>query len=349
MRRFTTQQKALLLLLAAIFQFKLGISQIGQGPAPYCMDTYWNIPCNQPNASNTPGNWVNDFINSFNTTGAVQNIVNNNSGCNSQVLANVQQNYMKWPCPMHLVVNPGQVITCNFQSGITYAQGFAVFVDWNQDGIFQIPAERVCATPGVPPAATWASAAFTVPPAQPNGLYRMRVRCVYFMNGVNIVPCTTESFGETEDYNLYVGPPPPAVISATATSNSPLCVGQNLNLTVAHNSSIVPTFTWTGPNNFSSFVQSPVIPNVSTAAAGVYTVIINNGCATATVMTTVVVNPPPVIQALSNSPVCIGSPITFTGTGANTYTWTGPNSFFTTGPNPTISNKRWALLRGPND
>ena len=54
------------------------------GPAPFCMPTYWNQPCNQAGPSNAPGNWINDFINSFNTTGATGNITNNNSGCNSQ-------------------------------------------------------------------------------------------------------------------------------------------------------------------------------------------------------------------------------------------------------------------------
>ena len=44
-------------------------SQIGVGPGPYCMPFYTSPPCNQPFASNTPGNFVNDFINSYNTSG----------------------------------------------------------------------------------------------------------------------------------------------------------------------------------------------------------------------------------------------------------------------------------------
>ena len=61
-------------------------AQIGIGPAPYCMPLYSQIPCNQPNPSNTPGNGINDFINSFSTVGGVSNITNNNSGCNAQNL-----------------------------------------------------------------------------------------------------------------------------------------------------------------------------------------------------------------------------------------------------------------------
>ncbi len=70
-------------------------SQIGVGPAPYCMPLYGSQPCNQPGPSNSPGNFVNDFINSYNTAGATFNIVNNNSGCNAQNL-NGTKNYRLW-------------------------------------------------------------------------------------------------------------------------------------------------------------------------------------------------------------------------------------------------------------
>ena len=46
-------------------------------PAPYCFPIYFATPCNQPNPSNTPGNFINDFIHSFNTVGANINIVDN--------------------------------------------------------------------------------------------------------------------------------------------------------------------------------------------------------------------------------------------------------------------------------
>ena len=81
--------KKILFTLGLIFSLILPkniISQVGIGPAPYCMPNYIMQPCNQFGPSNSPGNSVNDFINSFNTTGALTNIVNNNSGCNAQNL-----------------------------------------------------------------------------------------------------------------------------------------------------------------------------------------------------------------------------------------------------------------------
>lgn len=183
------------------------LAQVGLGPAPYCFPQYngTSRPCNQPNASNTVGNTINDFIDSFNTTGASNNIVNNNSGCNSQIFASTSENYFFVACPIYLRVLPGQNITCNFRSGIIYDQGFAVFVDWNQNSVFDLPGERVCAVTGLPTAATWTSAAFVVPGTQAAGTYRMRVRCAYVTTGGLIDPCNLYSFGETEDYRLIVG------------------------------------------------------------------------------------------------------------------------------------------------
>src|SRR6185369_4723579 len=56
--------------------------------------------------------------------------------------------------------------------------------------------------------------------------------------------------------------------TATASSNSPVCEGATLNLTGTSNGT---TFTWTGPNGFSSTSQNPSISNVTLAAAGTYT------------------------------------------------------------------------------
>jgi hypothetical protein len=197
----------LLAYFLVFFIYGSSFSQVGLGPAPYCFPQYTgsNRPCNQPNPSNTAGNTINDFINDFNTTGASVNITNNNSGCNSQIFASTSENYYFVPCPNFLRVMPGQNITCNFRSGIIYDQGFALFIDWNNNSIFDLPSERVVAIPGLPVANTWTTGAFTVPAAQAAGTYRMRVRCCYVTTGGLIDPCTLYNYGETEDYRLQVG------------------------------------------------------------------------------------------------------------------------------------------------
>ncbi len=80
----------------------------------------------------------------------------------------------------------------------------------------------------------------------------------------------------------------------TAGSNSPVCEGATLTLTASSTTANV-SFSWTGPNGFTSAEQNPSLPNVTLAAAGTYTVTVTdaNGCSsTATTQVTVPVNAP---------------------------------------------------------
>jgi len=86
--------------------------------------------------------------------------------------------------------------------------------------------------------------------------------------------------------------------------------------------------SWSGPAGFTSTVQNPIIPNVTAANAGIYTLTYTDpvgGCsATATV--NVVVNPLPTIGVTASpTSFCIGSSTTLTATGAVTYSWS-PNT-----------------------
>jgi len=72
--------------------------------------------------------------------------------------------------------------------------------------------------------------------------------------------------------------------SAVASSNSPICAGSNLNLTSSATGQF--SFSWAGPNSFSSTSENPSITNATTAATGVYTVTITNSCGSTTTATT---------------------------------------------------------------
>lgn len=189
-------------------------SQAGVGSGAYCLPDYWNKPCAQPNASNDPANYINDMIDAFYTTGGVTNINTNNTGCQSQMIAGILQNYYHYGCPTHLRATSGSVITCNFLSGIIFGQGFAVYVDWNKDCAFTL-AEMVCGTPNVPAPATWSSANFTIPAGTAAGAYRLRVRCSYATVGTSIDPCLQYSYGETHDYTMFIG--------SNCDANLPVC------------------------------------------------------------------------------------------------------------------------------
>jgi YVTN family beta-propeller protein len=103
-----------------------------------------------------------------------------------------------------------------------------------------------------------------------------------FGNFVSGNPCS----GTPTSFSITVNPSP----SATASSNSPLCVGSTLTLA----SGGAGTCTWAGPNGYVASGQNQSIPTVSTPNSGLYTVTITDagGCS-ATASTNVTVNSSP--------------------------------------------------------
>ncbi|MBS1657826.1 MAG: T9SS type A sorting domain-containing protein, partial [Bacteroidetes bacterium] len=118
------------------------------------------------------------------------------------------------------------------------------------------------------------------------------------------------------------------------TSAGSVCAGSTLNLT----SSGGTTYSWTGPNGFTSALQNPSISNATTAATGTYTVTVTNaaGCSkTGTATATVSVQP---TVSANGGTVCTGSTLNLTSSGGTTYSWAGPNGFTSALQNPSISN-----------
>jgi hypothetical protein len=106
--------------------------------------------------------------------------------------------------------------------------------------------------------------------------------------------------------------------TATAGSDSPRCTGATLNLTAAGGT----TYSWAGPNGFTSNVQNPSINNVTTAASGTYNVTVTdaNGCInTATVAVTVnaLLVPSVTIGVNPGNNICAGTTVIFTATPVN--------------------------------
>jgi hypothetical protein len=75
--------------------------------------------------------------------------------------------------------------------------------------------------------------------------------------------------------------------TATASSNTPLTLGQSLNLSATGGG----TYVWAGPNGFSSTSQTPTRLNINASSTGIYTVSVSStaGCV-ATATTSVTVN-----------------------------------------------------------
>ncbi|MBS1617064.1 MAG: hypothetical protein JST76_00990 [Bacteroidetes bacterium] len=116
---------------------------------------------------------------------------------------------------------------------------------------------------------------------------------------------------------------------ATATSAT-ACTGSSATLTATGGG----TYLWsTGATTAA----------ISASTAGSYTVTVTNasGC-TATASGTLGSYVLPVLSISSNSPVCIGSPVslsvTANGASSYTYAWTGSNSFTATSATPSIAS-----------
>ncbi len=157
--------------------------------------------------------------------------------------------------------------------------------------------------------------------AVPSGTYRFKYKVIAACGSI------AESF-----VNITINPIPATPI---ATSNATVCVGQSINLSA----STVPsaTYSWTGPNGFTSNLQNPTINTATLLNAGTYSVKASiNGCdsAQSTVVISVTLVPQFEISAscVSNRMTAIVRPIA-NSFNPNTaiYNWTGPNGFLAAG------------------
>jgi len=131
------------------------------------------------------------------------------------------------------------------------------------------------------------------------------------------------------------------VSNTTVGSNGPVCEGGTLNLTATGG----VTYSWTGPNGFTSTAQNPVLNNVTTAMSGNYIVTISGGSCSITRNVSVNISAAPTMltTSISNStPVCEGGTINFTASGGTSYAWSGPNGWSSTLQNPSIAGATMA-------
>jgi PKD repeat protein len=89
----------------------------------------------------------------------------------------------------------------------------------------------------------------------------------------------------------------------TVTNNGPICSGGTISFTALSPTPGV-TYTWTGPNGFSSTLQNPSISNASAAASGTYFVTASISNCNAGATNVVVVNPTPSAPSVTNISYC---------------------------------------------
>ena len=101
------------------------------------------------------------------------------------------------------------------------------------------------------------------------------------------------------------------ILPGIATNDGPYCVGETIHLSVTTQAGA--TYSWTGPNNFTSTSQSPTLPNCTMEMAGTYTCVTTVDGQTTTGSTEVVIYAMPVAD-FEFTAVCEGTPTQFTST-----------------------------------
>lgn len=126
-----------------------------------------------------------------------------------------------------------------------------------------------------------------------------------------------------------------------AFSNGVICEGDTVEL-IAHDTIKNVTFSWVGPDGFTSPDQSVTRPKAVPAMSGSYIVTTKNFDCTNSDTVSVTVKPlPPIPGARNNSPVCEGDELLFTldtTVTGSTYSWSGAGGFSSTEPMPAIKN-----------
>jgi len=236
-----------------------------------------------------------------------------------------------------------------------YYQSAAVWIDFNDDGVFS--SGELMAGPTASTSCcsyiTTRSITINIPATAATGKHLMRVRDVYICcsTPAAIDPCTVGStyyYGNTADYLVNVqGTVPLPTLSATSQN---ICAGSTLSITATTTDTGSLTYHWTGPNGFVSNTTTTATSNTinltgtAFANSGIYTVRVTSAGGTSSPVTdTVSVWPYPVFTSgnpSNNSPVCTPVALMLSGNAdpANaSWSWTGPSAYTSTSVNPVLS------------
>jgi len=196
-------------------------------------------------ATNSPA--CDEYISNV-TIGAI----NNTTTCSNYSNFTAQSTTLNKGQQYTITVNPRIVGNANATAAYTNDE-IAVWIDYNNDGVFANPGERVgyvIVASGWSPQFT-----FTVPTGAVTGAVRMRCRISYQPVDGAISPCGTSAWGEVEDYTMNIQP-------ASSTQVTINC-GATSQTLQASNGTTVPNYvpgasaSTTCPGGATTITQSP--------------------------------------------------------------------------------------------
>ena len=187
-------------------KWRLQVSCTNSGITSYSSEaTFTTVAC-VPSYSSGCG--LNDVISRVQLQGATVTL-DNNSSCTLGGYANYTTGQ---PVPdLYFGSSYNLKISTTYTS--PQSEELRVWIDYNDNGVFEA-SEEIGATSGAGMSGSTHTFAFT--PQNIPGPHKMRVRMVYGNYNVPIDPCSSYSYGETEDYTVLVG----TLSSCTGTPNA---------------------------------------------------------------------------------------------------------------------------------
>jgi hypothetical protein len=125
--------------------------------------------------------------------------------------------------------------TLNFNASYTtpWSNTFRIWVDWDNNGVYDDPSERVYDFGSTTPTS---SGSFPVAVTTPPGTYNMRVRAEYSSFSTP-GPCTAETWGSAADFTLVVLSPSNVGVSSILSPSSPDCSNDDLYIQIVNGGS----------------------------------------------------------------------------------------------------------------
>jgi hypothetical protein len=146
---------------------------------------------------------------------ALEEIDNMNNGCSDDNGISGYGDFLD----MSTTLDPGQTYTASFTTGYS-SQYACLWIDLDDDKEFE-ESERLITDLDMSNSGQVYTADITIPADAPTGQKRLRIRAQWLNSAVD--PCEDWSYGETEDYTVFIGEPmsmpPPENLSAQVTGN----------------------------------------------------------------------------------------------------------------------------------
>lgn len=142
-----------------------------------------------------------------------------------------------------------------------------------------------------------------------SGIYRYRLLAAERQN-INALNCRIAS----EPLVITINPK----LNTIATSSGQNCVGSTIQLSASEGT----TFSWVGPNDYTSTDKNPVLTNVQLSTSGTYTVTAtSNGCTSISSTEVKVVQPIEISTTFTPVDICESQPLQLEASGGVTYKW----------------------------